>query len=84
MLAIQLKLVAKELTPGFENGKFNIENGATVRDLLALCADRCGAAFPSETHLKLMYPLFNGKPVTLDKELTQDGTLHICRIAMGG
>ena len=84
MLKVQVKLVAKELTPGFENGEFHAKNGATVRDVLALCAERNEVAFPSENHCRLMYPLYNGKPLTLDAALSQDGTLHICRIAMGG
>ena len=82
--SIQVKLIARELTPGFDNGEFRAESGVTVKDVLALCAKRHKAAFPSEDLCKLMYPLYNGKPLTLDSALSQDGTLHICRIAMGG
>jgi len=84
MLTIQLKLVANELTPGMENGEYEIESGTTVRNLITLCADRCSAPEPSEQKLGMMYPMFNGRPAMLDSSLTQDGTLHICRIVMGG
>ena len=83
-MRIRLKIVARELVPGVENVELDIEGGATVRDFIELCASRCGGALPSENQYKLMYPLFEGKPVTLGTALTQDGTLHICRIAMGG
>ena len=83
-MRVQLKIVAGELVPGVENVELDLEGGATVREFIELCANRCGGALPSENLFKLMYPLFDGKPVTLDSALTQDGTLHICRIAMGG
>jgi len=84
MLTIQVKLVARELTPGLENGEFRAKSGATVRDVLALCSARCEAAFPSDNLCRFMYPLYNGKPLTLDSPLSEDGTLHICRVAIGG
>jgi sulfur carrier protein ThiS len=83
MLTINAKFVASELVPGLVNGEYKIEDGSTVLDLLAACENQCGAVIP-EKNYKLMYPLFNGKPVALDKPLSGDGTLHLCRVVMGG
>ena len=83
MLDIRVKFVANELTVGLENGSYAAPEGVSVRGLIAICEERCGVVVPTE-NFKLMYPLFNGKPVKLDSLLTQSGTLHLCRIVMGG
>ena len=84
MLTVNVKFVAKELAPGIESGEYSVEDGSTVRELIVLCADRCGVPAPSEKSFELMYSLFDGKPATLDGALTKDGTLHVCRVVMGG
>jgi len=83
MLNINVKLIAHELVPGLIGGEYSIEDGATVRDLLAECEVRCGVIVP-EKNFEHMYPLFNGKPVTLESPITQDGTMHLCRVVLGG
>lgn len=83
MLRINVKFVADELTPGLTSGEYEIAEGLSVRGLLKLCEDKCGASIP-ERNYKLMYPIFNGKPLALDGAVTQNGTLHLCRIVMGG
>ena len=83
MLTIKVRFVASELAPQLENGEYHVENGATVREAIAVCEEHCGAVVP-EDNFKLMYPLFNGKPVQLDDTLCIDGKLYICRIVMGG
>ena len=83
-MLVDVKFVANELTPGLVDGKYDIEDGATVRDLIVHCVDRCGAAPIPPENFEMMYPLFNGKPLTLDGAMTKDGTLHICRIVLGG
>ena len=83
-LNIHVKIVARELAPGIENGVYTIDNGSTIRDLIVLCANQCQASIPDEEKCQLMYPLFNGKPLSLDRVLTGDGTLHICRVVIGG
>ena len=83
MLSINAKFVANELVPGLVDGEYNIEDGSTVLDLLAVCESLCGVSTP-EKNFRLMYPLFNGKPVSLDKPLTENGTLHLCRVVTGG
>jgi len=83
MLTVDVKFIASELTPGLVSGEYDIEDGASVRELLALCETRCGVAVP-ENNYKYMYPLFNGKPVALDGTLTENGTLHLCRVVVGG
>ena len=83
MLDIRVKFVANELTPGLENGNYQAPEGSTVRELIAICEEQCGSAVPEE-NFTLMYPLFGGKPVTMESKLTKDGTMHLCRIVMGG
>ena len=83
MLTVDVKFVAHELVPGLSGGSYDIDDGASVRDLLAVCEDRCGATVP-EKNFKFMYPLFNGRPVTLDSPITANGTLHLCRAVIGG
>jgi len=83
MLTVDVKFVANELVPGLVNGEYSIEDGTTVRSLLATCENQCGATVP-EKNFRFMYPLFNGKPVRLDSAITQNGTLHLCRIVLGG
>ena len=83
MLNIRVKFVAKELTPELENGYYEAPEGVTVRELITICEKQCGSVVPEE-NFKLMYPLFNGKPVRLETPLTVDGILHLCRIVMGG
>jgi len=83
MLTIDLRLVANELTPGLKGGKYEIEDGATVLDLLALCEKECGKQIP-EGNLEFLYPLFNSRPVRLDTALAESGTLHLCRAVTGG
>ena len=83
MLDIRVKFVAAELTVGLENGSYQAPEQTTVRELIAICEAQCGSVVPEE-NFKLMYPLWNGKPVKLDTALTQSGTLHLCRIVMGG
>jgi len=83
MLTLHVRFVASELTPGLENGEYCIADGSTVRDLISFCEKQCGVSIPLK-NFKMMYPLFNGKPVTLDSVITKDGTVHICRVVMGG
>jgi hypothetical protein len=83
MPTVNVKFIAYELTPGLESGKYDIADGSTVRDVISLCENQCGASVPPD-NFKRLYPLFNGKPVTLDHTITKDGTLHVCRVVMGG
>jgi hypothetical protein len=83
MPTVDVKFVANELTPGLVNGEYCIEEGITIRGLISLCESRSGISLPPE-NFKLMYPLFNGKPASIDSAITKDGTLHICRIVVGG
>jgi len=83
MLTINVRFIANELVPGLVNGEYTVEDGSTVRDLLAVCESRCGVSVP-EINFRFMYPLFNGKPVMLDSAITGNGTLHLCRIVTGG
>lgn len=83
MLTVNVRFVADELTPGLAGGEYDIEEGSTVRDLLALCEQRCGAAIP-QGNFKLMYPIFDGKPLPLEGAITKSGALYMCRIVMGG
>ena len=83
MLTVTVKFIAYELVPGLTSGEYSVAEGATVRDLLAVCENRCSASIP-EKNFKFMHPLFNGKPVKLDSNITQNGTLHLCRVVMSG
>ena len=83
MLTIDVKFVASELTPGLTDGEISIEDGATVRELILQCASQRDTSVPPD-NFAMMYPLFNGKPLTVDGALTKDGTLHICRVVLGG
>ena len=83
MLRISVKFVADELTPGLVNGEYSIEGGSTVLDLLAVCEAQCGVSIPAK-NFAFIYPLFNGRPVSLDNVLTENGTLHLCRVVTGG
>ena len=83
MLNIDVKFVARELTPGLENTAFATESGTTIRHLIELIAEQNGVSIP-ENNFARLYPMFNGKPVAISNALTQDGTLHVCRVAMGG
>lgn len=83
MLTVDIKFIASELTPGLVSKEYSANSGSTVRELLALCGSMCGAPIP-EKNYDFIYPLFNGKPVTLDANITENGTLHVCRIVTGG
>ena len=83
MLAINVRFIAKELTPGLISGEYTVDVGSTVRDLLAECGNKCGSPVP-EKNYDFIYPLFNGSPATLDSQLNENGTLHICRAVVGG
>ncbi|MCL2392303.1 MAG: hypothetical protein FWC66_06810 [Oscillospiraceae bacterium] len=83
MLTINIKFIAAELTPGLVGGEYSIAQGATVLDLLNHCASVCNTEVP-EKNLQYLYPLFNSRPVRLETELTENGTLHFCRVVVGG
>ena len=83
MLTIDVKFIAYELTPGLVSGEYSIEDGSSVLDLLGVCESVCGVSVPEQNY-KFMYPLLNGKPVRLETAITENGTLHLCRIVMGG
>ncbi|MCL2366481.1 MAG: hypothetical protein FWC75_05465 [Oscillospiraceae bacterium] len=83
MLTINAKFVANELTPGLENGTYCIADGSSVTDLIKQCERQSGASIPDQNY-QYMYPMFNGKAIRLDSPLIEDGTLHLCRIVMGG
>jgi hypothetical protein len=83
MLTVNIKCIAGELTPGFKNGEYEIEEGVTVKSLLDWLACEFGVTIPPN-NLKLMYLLFDGKPIQLFDPITKSGTLHICRIVVGG
>ena len=83
MLDVIVKFVANELTPGLDDGNYQIPEGTSVRDLIAFCGEQCGSIIPDENYER-MYPIFNGKPVRLTSNLTEDGILHLCRVVMGG
>jgi len=80
---VHVKFIADELAPGLTNGDYAVTDGATVRDVITLCEQQCGATIP-QNNFGFMYPLFNGKPIALDGMITKDGTLHICRVVLGG
>jgi len=83
MLTISVKFIASELTPGLVGGEYSIVDGSTVRELISMCENLQGVTVP-EKNFRFMYPLFNGKPVRLDGRITQNGTLHLCRVVTGG
>ena len=83
MSTIDVKFVASELAPGLENGQYEIEDGASVLDLLKKCEVACGVKIP-EKNLQYLYTMFNGRPVRLEDELSGEGTLQFCRIVFGG
>jgi len=83
MLTIDARFIASELFPGLVSGKYSIEEGSTVRDVIAFCGSACNAEVP-EGNYRFVYPLFNGRPVRLESELTADGVLHLCRVIVGG
>ena len=83
MATVNVRFVADELTPGLVDGEYDIEDGSSVSDLLSHCESKCGAKIPPY-NFKLMYPIFEGKPLSLDGAITKNGTLHMCRILMGG
>jgi len=83
MININAKFVAAELTPGLENGEYRIPDGSSVIDLIKHCEKQSGAAVP-EKNYQFMYPMYNGKAIKLDSPLREDGTLHLCRVVMGG
>jgi len=82
-MEINIKITAPELVPGIENGIYEMQEGMSVREVLHALQERCGTCIPEENY-KLMYPLFNGKPVKLTAPLTKSGTLYMCRVVMGG
>ena len=83
MLTVDVKFIAYELVPGLVSGQYCIDDGSTVRDLISVCETKCGATVPPK-NFDYMYPLFNGRPVSLDKEIAENGTLHLCRVVVGG
>jgi len=83
MLNVNVKFIAFELTPGLKSGEYNIEDGATVLDLLAECEKVCGTSIPERNYASI-YPLFNGRPVRLETTITENGTLQVCRVVFGG
>ena len=83
MLTVDVKFVAYELVPGLLNAQYSVEAGTTVHSLLALCEANCGASIP-EKNYRYMYPLINGRPATLDSAITDNSTLHLCRVITGG
>jgi len=83
MHTINVKFVATELAPGLNNGNYNVDDGTSVMALIKQCEEASGATVP-EGCLKLLYPLFNSKPVRLETPLNESGTLHFCRVVLGG
>ena len=83
MLTVNVRFVATELTPGLTSGEYSIDNGATVLELLHKCGEECGAPIP-EKNYKNIYPLFNGRPIRLESVITENGTLHVSRVVIGG
>ena len=83
MLTLSVKFVAAELAPGLENDEYTVPDGATVREVITVCEKACGVE-TAEENFKLMYPMFNGKPLGMYDAIITDGKLYICRIAMGG
>ena len=83
MATISIKIVAKDLLPGISDGDFEIREETTVSELLRAYGDACGAALP-EKNLALLYFLLNGKPVEASREISASGTLHVCRVIVGG
>ena len=72
-----------ELTPGLTSGEYSIGEGATVLELLRKCGEDCGASIPEKNYTNI-YPLFNGRPTRLDSVITENGTLHVSRVVIGG
>jgi len=83
MLTVNVKFIPKELTPGLSDGEYSIGEGSCARDILTHCENVCGTSIP-EKNLKLLCLLFNGKPVTPESAITENGILHVCRVITGG
>ena len=63
--------------------QYQIEDGKSVLDLFKVCEEKSGATIP-EANYKNLYSLFNSRPVRLETPLTDSGTLHVCRVVLGG
>lgn len=83
MLNVRVRFVAYELAVGLANGVYQVPENATIRELLAVCEEQNKATIPSES-LKLMLFILNGKNAMPDTPITQDSTLHVCRVIIGG
>ncbi len=83
MLNVRVKFVAYELAEGLISSVYQIPDNSTVRELLAVCEGQNKTSIPSE-NIKLMLFILNGKNATLDTPITKDGTLHVCRVIIGG
>ena len=83
MLTVDVRIIADEILPGLVSGIYEIEEGTIVRDLIAMCESRCGTSVPKKNFIYI-YPMFNGKPLMIDREIPASGTLHLCRVVSGG
>lgn len=83
MLNVRVKFVAAELAVGLSNGDYHITENATVRQLLRVCEEQSNSTIPPE-NMKLMLFILNGKSAMLETPITKDGTLHVCRVIIGG
>jgi len=83
MVTVNVRFIANELTPGLVSGEYRVGEGSSIRELLSVCESACGVSIP-EKNLKFLFPLFNSRPVTLDNVINMDGTLHLCRVVVGG
>lgn len=83
MLNVKVRFVAQELAPGLENGVYEVPEGSTIRELLAICEEKNDVEIPAQ-NFKLMLFMLDGKNAVMDAAITENSTLHVCRIIIGG
>ena len=82
-MKISVKFSCPEVLGGLKSGVYEVAAGVTARELLAACEKDCNFKV-DEKHLKWLLVVANGRQVSWNTVLSDDGSVAFLRGALGG
>ena len=83
VLKVSVKFSCPEVLGDLKSGVYDVADGISVRELLAVCETKCNFQV-NEKHLKWLLVIANGRQVNWHTVLSEDSRVSFLRGALGG
>lgn len=82
-MQLEVRFLCPELVGKVNSGIYTVADGATIRDLVAVCLRESDVVL-EEGFEKWLVFLADGKPATWDTKLDRIKKVHVLRAVLGG